>query len=139
MLMNCMLLLICKCRWDFKKTDNKIILQKKKPFHPGRPSETPASCWDRTNHFIEKIPPTRKKAKPTRRCAVCCKRTGKRKETSFWCQDCKVGLCLKECFKIYHTQAIIQKQQGKILTICFLQLRKNYMNHQTLFRNIHFY
>ncbi|XP_021914858.1 uncharacterized protein LOC110827459 isoform X8 [Zootermopsis nevadensis] len=61
----------------------------------------------RTNHFIEKIPPTRKKAKPTRRCAVCCKRTGKRKETSFWCQDCKVGLCLKECFKIYHTQAII--------------------------------
>lgn len=62
-------------------------------------------------HFVDKIPPTEKKAHPTRVCKVCTDKskavTGKsgRKETSWWCSVCEVGLCVPECFKIYHTKA----------------------------------
>ena len=60
-------------------------------------------------HFADYIPPTAKKAAPTRMCDVCCSkrdRNGKkvRKETRFHCPDCDVGLCVVPCFKIYHTQ-----------------------------------
>jgi hypothetical protein len=48
-------------------------------------------------HFPERIPPTEKKAKPTKRCVVCCKQ-GKRRETVFWCPDCEAGLCVEGCF-----------------------------------------
>jgi hypothetical protein len=34
-------------------------------------------------HFVERIPPSEKKAKPMKRCAVCCKASGKRKEMTF--------------------------------------------------------
>lgn len=60
-------------------------------------------------HFPDFIPPTEKKAFPYRNCAICCSKKdnkGKkiRKETRYWCSDCKVGLCVVPCFKIYHTQ-----------------------------------
>jgi hypothetical protein len=71
----------------------------------GRPSKTPMPGRLTARHFVERIPPSEKKAKPTKRCAVCCKTSGKRKETSFWCRDCGVGLGFEECFRIYHTQA----------------------------------
>lgn len=29
---------------------------------------------------------------------------GKRRDSTWWCPHCKVGLCVKECFEIYHTQ-----------------------------------
>jgi hypothetical protein len=54
-------------------------------------------------HFPERIPPTEKKAKPTKRCAVCYKQ-GKRRETVFWCPDCEAGLCVEGCFRTYHTK-----------------------------------
>ncbi|XP_072283545.1 WD repeat-containing protein 25 isoform X1 [Pyxicephalus adspersus] len=59
-------------------------------------------------HFTEYIPPTVKKATPTRMCVVCCSKTDDRgrkirKETRFFCPDCDVGLCAVPCFKIYHT------------------------------------
>ncbi|XP_068122125.1 piggyBac transposable element-derived protein 4-like [Hyperolius riggenbachi] len=62
-------------------------------------------------HFSEYIPPTPKKATPTRMCVVCCSKTdskGKkvRKETRFYCPDCDVGLCPVPCFKIYHTREV---------------------------------
>jgi hypothetical protein len=37
-------------------------------------------------HTPERIPPTERKSRPMRRCAVCYK--NKRKETVFWCPDC---------------------------------------------------
>lgn len=62
-------------------------------------------------HFVEKIPPTGKKARPTRTCKVCADK-GKaedgqiiRKETCWWCPMCSVALCMPECFKKFHTQA----------------------------------
>ncbi|XP_023230290.1 piggyBac transposable element-derived protein 4-like [Centruroides sculpturatus] len=60
-------------------------------------------------HFPAFIPPTEKKANPTRCCAVCCNRrddSGKkiRKETRYWCPKCEVALCPAPCFEIYHTK-----------------------------------
>ena len=61
-------------------------------------------------HFADRIPPNDKKAHPTRVCKICSEKsknsTGKRerKETVWWCPDCKVPLCMPECFKLYHTK-----------------------------------
>lgn len=74
----------------------------------GRPSfETPLRLTER--HFVKFIPPTEKKEKPARKCAVCCKKRdskGKRvrKETRYYCDKCDVGLCAVPCFEIFHTQ-----------------------------------
>ncbi|XP_068122086.1 piggyBac transposable element-derived protein 4-like [Hyperolius riggenbachi] len=62
-------------------------------------------------HFVEHVPPTAKKAAPTRMCVVCCSKTddsGKkiRRETRYHCPDCDVGLCAVPCFKIYHTRDV---------------------------------
>ncbi|XP_068117048.1 piggyBac transposable element-derived protein 4-like [Hyperolius riggenbachi] len=62
-------------------------------------------------HFVEYVPPTEKKATPSRMCVVCCSKkdsSGKkiRKETRFHCPDCDVGLCAVPCFKIYHTREL---------------------------------
>lgn len=54
-------------------------------------------------HFPERIPPTEKKARPTRRCVVCYK-NNRRKETVFWCPECEAALCVEECFKVFHTK-----------------------------------
>ncbi|XP_068122175.1 piggyBac transposable element-derived protein 4-like [Hyperolius riggenbachi] len=63
------------------------------------------------HHFSDYIPPTPKKAAPTRMCVVCCSKTdskGKkvRKETRLYCPDCNVALCAVPCFKIYHTREV---------------------------------
>ena len=61
-------------------------------------------------HFADRIPPADKKAHPTSVCKICSEKsknsTGKRerKETVWWCPDCKVPLCMPECFKLYHTK-----------------------------------
>lgn len=53
------------------------------------------------SHIPKRIPRTRKKAFPTRRCCICY-RKGKRKESRFYCEVCNVGLCLSPCFKLFH-------------------------------------
>ena len=54
-------------------------------------------------HFPEYCPPTAKKERPTRVCVQCRKRQI-RKESSYWCKDCQVGLCAAPCFKDWHTK-----------------------------------
>ena len=54
-------------------------------------------------HCSARIPPTEKKARPTKRCVVCCKHN-KRKETVFWCPDCQAGPCVEGCFTTFHTK-----------------------------------
>jgi hypothetical protein len=56
-------------------------------------------------HFTEKIP-TAKKAKLKWWCTVCSK-YGNKKESIHWCPDWKVGLCIKTCFKTFHTNIIL--------------------------------
>ncbi|CAH1966735.1 unnamed protein product [Acanthoscelides obtectus] len=44
----------------------------------------------------------------SRRCCVCShtkQKQAKRKESSYMCPECDVGLCVVPCFKIYHTEA----------------------------------
>jgi hypothetical protein len=54
-------------------------------------------------HFPERIPPTEKKARPTRRCVVCYQ-TNRTKERLFWCPDCEAALCVEETFKAFHAK-----------------------------------
>lgn len=76
-------------------------------------NEVPPSSAARLSarHFPVKIPPTAKKANPTRYCKVCSDRgktqAGKRirKESRYYCKDCGVALCVPNCFRLFHTKA----------------------------------
>ncbi len=54
-------------------------------------------------HFPENCPPSEKKTRPQRKCAQC-QKNNKRKESSYWCSECNVGLCVTPCFKLWHTK-----------------------------------
>ena len=67
------------------------------------------------SHFLRPIPgapdvpgvPARKK-NPQKRCKLCAKRK-KRSCTRYWCEQCKVALCLYPCFEIFHTKTDISQ------------------------------
>ncbi|CAH2019885.1 unnamed protein product [Acanthoscelides obtectus] len=42
------------------------------------------------------------KAGRRKRCVVC-RGKGKRKESIYWCESCKTGLCAAPCFGLYHS------------------------------------
>ena len=70
--------------------------------------EKPGRLTER--HFPDLIPPVpgAKRQRPCRDCKACnpSKRNRhgfKRKQTSFWCPECEVPLCVPECFRVYHT------------------------------------
>ncbi|CAG4994861.1 unnamed protein product [Parnassius apollo] len=83
---------------------------------PSEPPRSPANVASRlsTNegarvplqnfHYLEKLPPTAKKAVPAKPCRVCTKNK-KQKESSFVCATCpeKPALCVNNCFKIFYT------------------------------------
>lgn len=84
---------------------------------PFEPTPSPTSVVSRSSsanintrvpidnfHYLERLPPTAKKAVPAKPCRVCTKNK-KRKETSFVCATCpeKPALCVVSCFKNYHT------------------------------------
>ena len=54
-------------------------------------------------HFIDKIPTEEGKKQKVRRCVVCSKHN-QRKETSYYCKDCNVPLCVTPCFEVYHSK-----------------------------------
>lgn len=76
----------------------------------GRPSKDESNPLRLTaRHFPQLIPANGGKECPTRRCKVCCSKTGPdgkkaRKETRYYCEDCGVALCAAPCFGIYHTK-----------------------------------
>ena len=37
----------------------------------------------------------------------------KRKDTRYWCAKCGVGVCLLECFEVYHTKLDYTKPVGE--------------------------
>ena len=70
----------------------------------GRTSDTLFRLTER--HFCDLYPGkpgTIPEKKPQLPCRVCRCRYNKRKDTRYWCPDCKVGLCFPACFKRYHT------------------------------------
>jgi len=54
-------------------------------------------------HYLMPLPPTEKKDKLTKPCVVC-SRQKKRKETRYFCEQCKINtaICVGKCFKDYH-------------------------------------
>ena len=75
----------------------------------GRPSTTPSPLRLSGRHFLDYVPPTEKKDKPMRYCAVCSQKRnalGKkvRRESRYQCSECDVGLCVVPCFREYHTK-----------------------------------
>jgi hypothetical protein len=69
---------------------------------PGRHSSDNTVLRLTERHFISKLPPSEKNARPQGRCVVC-QKCGKRKDTVYWCDACDIGLCV-ECFRDYHTK-----------------------------------
>lgn len=66
----------------------------------GRPSNTPAPQRMIGQHFPGKYED--KKYKPD--CEVCSDRkSGKRRQTSYYCKQCNILLCVAPCFEQYHT------------------------------------
>ena len=53
-------------------------------------------------HYIELYPRTCKKASPQVKCVVC-QAHKIRSDSRYWFPDGGVGLCIKNCFKVYHT------------------------------------
>jgi hypothetical protein len=71
----------------------------------GRLSINSLPKWLLERNFTEiPLPPTGRKAKLQRRCVMCCKRENRREETTYWCPDSEVGLCIENCFKEVHTK-----------------------------------
>ncbi|XP_064079451.1 piggyBac transposable element-derived protein 4-like [Macrobrachium nipponense] len=54
-------------------------------------------------HFPEYCPATDKKKRPQRICAQC-RKNNIRRDSSYWCKDCEVGLCVAPCFRDWHTK-----------------------------------
>ncbi|XP_066981208.1 piggyBac transposable element-derived protein 4-like [Macrobrachium rosenbergii] len=53
-------------------------------------------------HFPKYCPPTDKKKRPQKTCAPC--RKDNIRDSSYWCKDCEVGLCVAPCFRDWHTK-----------------------------------
>ncbi len=68
------------------------------------PSDSPLRPTAR--HFPSRIPSTVTQANPRRKCYVCAntvRRAKSRRDTSYECIECELGLCLTNCFEDYHT------------------------------------
>jgi len=73
------------------------------PQHRQRRSSSKVESLTRmtARHFPAYIPRTESKEHPQRKCVVCQARKI-RKESIYWCRDCKVTLCVAPCFGDYH-------------------------------------
>jgi len=70
---------------------------------PGRQASDNTVPWLTERHFLGKVAPKTENSKPQRRCVVCSKHR-KKKTSVYCCQICDVGLCLEDCFELYHTK-----------------------------------
>jgi hypothetical protein len=77
----------------------------------GQPS-SPAGRLVGRDHFVYRIPATHAKLEgiSQRSCSVCAERSKRqtrktvKKCTTMYCQKCDVGLCIGQCFEVYHTK-----------------------------------
>jgi len=105
----------CKEHHPFRVSVVKALLQvaeeaPRPQTEKGRKSvgEKPTRLLDR--HFPDYIPAKEgaKRLRPLRDCFACNPKKSKRenckrKQTSFWCPECSVALCVPDCFRAYHT------------------------------------
>ena len=91
---------------DFKMKYIEDVLDEALPHLPSPQNRgadvPPLGRLTPNGHFPEVHPPTAKKQRPCKQCVVCSK-NGRRTESLFRCDVCKVALCVEDCFKRYHT------------------------------------
>ncbi|XP_052763114.1 uncharacterized protein LOC128205483 isoform X4 [Mya arenaria] len=94
--------------YSFKRSDLELSIEETGGNDHPVPDEKPARLTGK--HFSTFIPAKAgaKRARPLRDCVACneklMNRKGfKRRQTAFWCPDCKAALCHPQCFKVYHT------------------------------------
>lgn len=88
------------------------ILEKHGTLTAARPGRQSLERFDRLAavNFMERhspanVPQTGVRKKGQRICHVCSSRgERKRKYVTTWCPECKVGLCIGDCYEIYHTR-----------------------------------
>ena len=82
----------------FREKFVKCFLREKLPNSAERPRDTGP-----TQHYLETLPPTEKKERPTKACRICTKNK-LRRETRYFCPVCEdqPPLCVVDCFKIHH-------------------------------------
>ena len=92
-----------RCLKDFRlELAKKLIGDFTAKKRLGRPSiDMPARLTER--HFPSLLPSNEKGRIKERRCFVCSTKE-KAKKTSYFCEDCGVGLCVAPCFRIHHTR-----------------------------------
>lgn len=95
---------------DFIKAVGKALVEKAGEAEQSQPTPSTSHIRTSARHFPSKIPPTPGKERPQKYCRVCSdkgkKESGKRvrKDSRWWCAECKVGLCVPQCFEIFHTR-----------------------------------
>jgi len=70
---------------------------------PGRQASDNTVPQLTERYFLRKVAPKTEKSKPQRKYVVCSKH-GKKKTSVYCCQICDAGLCLEDCFEMYHTK-----------------------------------
>ena len=76
-------------------------------------------------HFISVIPSTASKKRAQKPC-VRHRKMGMRRDTRYWCKICQVGLCLEECFEVYHTKTDITKSISDVVEESFEESFQEY-------------
>ena len=84
----------------------KLVLHLLKDSLPSEPNTKRRRGGYEIQHYLEYLPATEKKQRPTKPCRVCTKNK-KRKETRYFCAACDdhPPLCVVECFRAYHSNA----------------------------------
>jgi len=75
-------------------------------------TSSPAGRLVRRDHFLYRIPARHYKLEGTSQCSrrMCAERSKRqirktvKKCTTIYCQKCDVGLCIGQCFEVYHTK-----------------------------------
>ncbi|XP_064601226.1 piggyBac transposable element-derived protein 4-like [Liolophura sinensis] len=67
------------------------------------PAAGPSPTSQSSFHYLEHLPTTEKKERPTKRCRICSMQ-GLRRETLYVCAECpdKPALCVEPCFRQHH-------------------------------------
>ena len=95
---------------DFSRRVIRKLLSRYGTLTAMRPGRQSGGTLDRLSgvnfmerHSLEYIPAIGKRKKGQHFCPVCAKRN-KRTKVTQWCAECKVGLCIGECYRLYHTR-----------------------------------
>jgi len=75
-------------------------------------TSSPAGRLVERDHFLCRIPATHARVEGTSQhsCRMCAERSKRqtrktvKKCTTMYCQKCDVGLCIGQCFEVYHTK-----------------------------------